>query len=124
MEKKDWRDRLLELMSDKEYYIYSGTTYKDIVEDKIEDYIELFDFISSDLDKAREEGYEKGVKDGMKGKVFNKVEIKEEAHIPKKLIDEIWEKGYRAGMADVRKIGEIYKILETEEDGEENTRTK
>ena len=56
---------------------------------------EAVDFIEEELSKAREEGYGEGVKDGMKGKVFSKVEIKEEAHIPKELIEKIREEGRR-----------------------------
>ena len=60
----------------------------------LDDVKETFaEFIQQELDKAKEEGYEKGVKDGMKGKVFNKVEIKEEAHISKELIEKIREVG-------------------------------
>ena len=57
--------------------------------------IEVKRFIEQELSKAREEGYGEGVKDGMKGKVFSKVEIKEEAHIPKELIEKIREEGRR-----------------------------
>lgn len=56
---------------------------------------EILNLFYEELSKAREEGYGEGVKDGMKGKVFSKVKIKEEAHIPKELIEKIREEGRR-----------------------------
>jgi hypothetical protein len=93
----------------------------------------MSEIIEQELDKAREEGYKKGVKDGMKGKVFNKVEIKEEAHIPKELIGKIREEGISEVLAmfDDYNLSltftaecvkeQIIKLLE-EENGKQNAR--
>lgn len=98
MEKKEkLRKRLYKMVDefvevcdlDSEYYLVEKNDYTTKIMEQ-----EVRDMASNiELDKAKEEGYKKGVKDGMKGKVFNKVEIKEEAHIPKELIEKIREEG-------------------------------
>lgn len=54
----------------------------------------------------------------MKGRVFNKVEIKEEAHIPKELIEKIRKEGYEKGYEMGVKYGTTGNTL-TDSDTEE-----
>ena len=95
MENKDWRVKIGSVLNNNRVDILS--------KDGSELLDDLQNLVERGLDKAGEGGYEKGVKDGIKGKVFNKVEIKEEAHIPKELIEKITVK---------RRIHEGYKELE------------
>ena len=91
MEKKDWRERLTSSysysMGESEYFVIDGE------ETNIDD---LKDFIEQELDKA----YDRGVNDGMRGKVFKKVEITEEAHIPEELLDKARQEGYERGLVE------------------------
>ncbi len=136
MEKKDWRGDLLKIGE-----IPDGSEETVFVEFHLDT---LNDFIKKVVDKAREEGYDQGVKDGMKGRVFKKVEITEEIHVPEEFLDKAREEGrkeskreyaqaiatgqkvelteelvdriWSANLEEMYKMG-LTKLLKTKEDG-------
>ena len=114
MEKKDWKQRL----GSYDSWAMNESMFITIDGETIYTLDELLDFIQQELDKAREDGYENGVNDGMKGRVFKRVEIKEEAHIPKELIEKIREEGYEKGYERGVKYGTTGNTL-TDSDIEE-----
>ncbi len=106
MEKKDWKERLDDLVMDvtESYHDFmmnrvSLSRYK-VVEQKLED------FISQELDKAREEGREESKREYAQAiATGQKVELTEE------LVDRIWS----ANLEEMYKMG-LTKLLKTKED--------
>ena len=74
----------------------------------------LLNFISQELDKA----YDRGVTDGMNGKVFKKVEITEEIHVPKEFLDKAREEVvfdiYKKFITDSQLDREVIKDIMSE----------
>lgn len=113
MTKEEWKKFQKQMKVERDYFYMVGN--KKYVHYENEDYVRVSD-IQQELDKAREEGYDQGVKDGMKGRVFKKVEITEEIHVPEEFLDKAREEGKQELVKEIREtIKEDMEITDTED---------